>query len=181
MRRGTSAVAVCLVLSFGLALAQPPAGPPKPGPEHKKLGYFVGKWKAEGETKPNPFMPGGRFTSHDTCEWFEGGFAVVCRYEGKGPMGPTKGLGILGYNDEEKAYTYYGLDNSPMVMASVPRGTVQAGTWVYDDEAKMGGKMVKSRYTIKETSPTSYTFKWEMQGEDGAWQAVMEGKSTKAA
>ena len=45
----------------------------------------------------------------------------------------------------------------------------------------MGGKMVKSRYTINQTSPTSYTFKWEMQGEDGAWQTIMEGKSTKTS
>ena len=70
---------------------------------------------------------------------------------------------------------------SPMVMASVPRGTVQGGTWVYDDETKMAGKSVKSRYTIKEMSPTSYTFKWETMGDDGAWQTVMEGKSTKTS
>jgi uncharacterized protein DUF1579 len=133
------------------------------------------------EIKPNAFMPGGKATSQDTCEWFDGGFAVICRSSGKSPMGPTKSIGILGYSAEEKIYTYYGIDNSPMVMASVPRGTVQAGSWVYDDETKMGGKSVKSRYTIKETSPTSYTFKWETMGDDGAWQTVMEGKSTKTS
>lgn len=181
MRGMTLAIAVSLVLSSGVALAQAPGEAPKPGPEHKRLGYFVGKWNGEGEMKPNPFMPGGKMSTHDTCEWFEGGFAVVCRYEGKGPMGPTKGIGIMGYSAEEKVYTYYGLDNTAMVMMSAARGTEKAGTWVYDDEAKMGGKTMKSRYTIKETSPTSYTFKWEMLGEDGAWQTVLEGKTTKAS
>ncbi len=181
MRTRLFNLAVCLVLSSGLALAQAPAEKPKPGPEHKKLAYFVGKWTADGDTKPSPFMPGGKFTSRDTCEWFDGGFAVVCRSEGKGPMGPTKALGILGYSAEEKAYTYYGVDNSPMNMATVPRGTVEGDTWVYNDESKMGGKVVKSRYTIKITSPTSYTFKWELVGEDGAWQTMMEGKTTKAS
>ena len=181
MRKKSFALAACLVLTSGLSFAQAPGEKPAPGPEHKKLGYFVGKWTTTGEMKPSPFMPGGKMTSNDICEWFEGGFAVVCRYEGKGPTGPTKGLGILGYSTDEKAYTYYGLDNSPMTMASVPRGTVQGGTWIYNDESKMGGKPVKSRYTIKEVSPTSYTFKWETQGEDGAWQTVMEGKSTKAS
>src|SRR5213594_4845982 len=128
MRMRLFQVAVCLVLSSGLALAQAPGEKPKPGPEHKKLAYFVGKWTTDAETKPNPFMPGGQMTGQDTCDWFEGGFAVLCRSEGKGPMGPTKALGILGYSTEEKAYTYYGLDNSPMAMASVPRGTEQAGT-----------------------------------------------------
>jgi hypothetical protein len=181
MRTSPLAVAVSLVLSSGLALAQSAGEKPKPGPEHKKLGYFVGTWTMDGETKPNPFMPGGKLASRDTCEWFEGGFAVLCRSEGKGPMGPTKGLGVLGYSMEEKAYTYYGIDNSPMAMATVPRGTTQGGTWVYNDEARMGGTTVKSRYTIKETSPTSYTFKWETLGEDGAWQTVMEGKATKTS
>ena len=181
MRSRLLNLAVCCVLSSGLALAQAPGEKPKPGPEHKKLGYFVGKWTTDGDMKPNPFMPGGKMTNQDTCEWFEGGFAVLCRSEGKGPMGPTKAFGILGYSAEEKVYIYYGLDNSPMAMTSVPRGTVQGGTWVYDDEAKMGGKMVKSRYTIKEATPTSYTFKWETLGEDGAWQTVMEGKSTKTS
>ncbi len=181
MRTSPLQFAVCLVLSSGLALAQAPGEKPKPGPEHKKLGYFVGKWTAEAETKPNPFMPAGKMTNHDTCEWFEGGFAVICRSEGKSPMGPTKAIGILGYSTEEKAYTYYAVDNGPMTMASVPRGTVDGSSWVYNDEAKMGGKLVKSRYTINQTSPTSYTFKWEMQGEDGAWQTMMEGKSTKTS
>jgi len=181
MSRRIRVAVMCLVFSMGLALAQAPGEVPKPGPEHKKLAYFVGKWTADGDTKPSPFMPGGKFTSRDTCEWFDGGFAVVCRSEGKGPMGPTKALGILGYSAEEKAYTYYGVDNSPMNMATVPRGTVEGDTWVYNDESKMGGKVVKSRYTIKITSPTSYTFKWELVGEDGAWQTMMEGKTTKAS
>lgn len=41
-------------------------------------------------------------------------------------------------------------------------------------------KLVKSRYTMKQLSPMSYTFKWEMQGESGTWSTLMEGKSTKA-
>jgi hypothetical protein len=30
-------------------------------------------------------------------------------------------------------------------------------------------------------SPTSYSYKWEVQGEDGSWMTVMEGKATKAS
>jgi uncharacterized protein DUF1579 len=177
-RRAIMAAALSLAVS-GAALAQSAGEAPKPTAEHKKLGYFVGKWTTEGEMKPNPFGPGGKVTATDNCEWFEGGFSVVCKSEGKSPAGPTKGLGIMSYNTDEKAYTYYGVDNSPMSMASVPHGTVQDDTWTYNDEAKMGGKMVKSRYVIKQGTPTSYTFKWEMQGDDGTWKPILEGKSTK--
>ena len=152
---------------------------PKPGPEHKRLGYFVGKWKSEGEMKPGPMGPGGKMTSSDTCEWFEGQFTVICRYEGSGPTGPTKGIGILGYNTEEKVYTYYGIDNSNMTMATVPKGTVRGDTWSYTDEATFGGQKVKSRVTIKELSPKSYTFRMEAQGPDGKWMPMMESKNTK--
>lgn len=172
---------VCAAVSFfGVQFASAgDAKAPQPGPEHKRLGYFVGNWTTEGEMKPSEMGPGGKFTGADKCTWFEGGFAVVCQSEGTGPMGPSKSLGILGYSTEEKVYTYAGVDSSGMTMTSVPKGKVQGDTWVYNDEGMMGGKMVKSRVTIRELSPTAYTFKMEFQGPDGKWAPAMESKSTK--
>ena len=94
-------------------------------------------------------------------------------------MGPTKSIGILGYSPEEKVYTYYGVDNSNMTMASVPKGTVQGKTWIYHDESMMGGKKMKTRVTIKELSPAEYSFLMEAQGPDGKWMPMMESKNTK--
>ena len=180
MRQTIRVCAAGLVLTvLGVPFAAAQAPPAKPGPEHQRLAYFVGKWTSAGEMKPGPMGPGGKMTSTDTCEWFEGRFAVVCRYDGKGPMGPSKGLGILSYNAEEKVYTYYGIGNSPMVMTTVPRGTREGDTWTYNDEGTMGGQKFKSRVTIKEVSPTAYTFKMEMQGPDGKWATAMESKNTK--
>jgi hypothetical protein len=181
MKRTFALLAASVVVSLvavQLAAQAPPAAP-KPGPEHQRLGYFVGKWTVEGEMKASPMGPGGKVTSTDTCEWFEGHFAVVCHSNGKTPMGVSKSVGIMSYSPEEKVYTYYGVDNSNMTMASVPRGTVQGKTWTYTDESMMGGKKVKSRVTLKELSPTAYTFTMELQGPDGKWAPMMESKSTK--
>jgi hypothetical protein len=182
MNRTLIVLGACALVSIGapqLVSGQDQQAP-KPGPEHEKLAYFVGKWKAEGELKPGPMGPGGKITSTDDCQWFEGHFSVICRSEGTMPMGPTRSLGILGYSTEEKVYTYYGVDNSGMTMASVPRGTRQGNTWTYtDDQGMMGGKKVKSRVIIKELSPTSYSFKMDMAGPDGKWATVMESKNTK--
>jgi hypothetical protein len=181
MTRMLSTLAVLAAVSVagaGAAAAQNPAA--KPGPEHKALGFFVGKWNVEGELKPGPMGPGGKYTATDTCEWFEGGFSVICRSEGKMPTGPAKSIGILGYSPEEKVYTYYGIDNSSMTMASVPKGTRQGDTWTYTDESTMGGQKVKSRVVITEVSPTVYTFKMDFQGPDGKWMPAMEAKNTKA-
>jgi hypothetical protein len=166
-----------VVSAVGMQVAAAQAS--KPGPEHARLGYFVGKWTSEGEMKPGPMGPGGKMTSTDSCEWFEGRFSVICRGEGKTPMGPTKNIGILGYSPEEKVYTYYGVDNTNMTMASVPKGTVRGDTWTYTDESMMGGQKVKSRVILKELSPTQYTFRLEFQGPDGKWMPAMESKNTK--
>ena len=101
------------------------------------------------------------------------------RSEGTTPNGPTRSIGILGYSTEEKVYTYYGVDNSGMTMSSVPKGTIQGDTWTYHDESTMGGQKVKSRVTIKEVSPKSYTFRMEFQGPDGKWVPAMESTNTK--
>lgn len=168
---------LCLAATLSLT-AQPPQAP-KPGAEHKKLGYFVGKWTHEGEMKPGPMGPGGKATWTETCEWFEGGFAVVCRSEGKGPMGPMKGIGIMSYSTEEKVYTYAGTDNSGMTMTTVPKGTVSGDTWTFTDESMMGGQKVKIRVTVKQISPTEQTFLMEMEGPDGKWMPMMESKGKK--
>ena len=181
MKNGIECLTACAAASLLLlqsASAEEPKAP-KPGPEHQRLGYFVGKWTTEGEIKPGAMGPGGKVAATDKCDWFQGRFAVVCYSDGTSPAGPTKSIGILSYSPEEKAYTYYGLDNSNMTMTSVPHGTVQGDTWSYSDESMMGGKKVKSRVTIKELSPTAYTFKMEMEGPDGKWADVMESKSTK--
>jgi len=166
------------LLGIQFAAAEDAKGP-KPTPEHQRLGYFVGNWTTEGEMKPSEMGPGGKYTSTDKCAWFEGGFAVVCSSNGSAPMGAMKSIGILGYSAEEKVYTYSGVDNSGMTMTTVPHGTRQGDTWTYHDENMMGGKMVKSRVTIKELSPSAYTFKMEMQAPDGTWATTMESKSTK--
>lgn len=173
-------LALAAVWSAGAPAALGQAEPAqKPLPEHQRLGYFVGRWRGEGEIKPGPMGPGGKITATDTCEWFEGRFSVICRSEGQGPTGPSKSLGILGYSVEEKVYTYYGVDNTSMIMSTVPKGTVSAKTWTYLDESRMDGQTIKSRVTLEEESPTAYTFRLEIQGPDGKWIPVIESRNTK--
>ncbi len=176
-KRGIVSVMISLLFSLTAALAQEAGKAPKPGPEHKRLGYFVGKWTSEAETKASPFGPAGKITMSDTYEWFTGGFSVVCHSQGKGPMGQMKGLAIMSYSPEEKNYTYYAVES--MGMAEMSKGTVKGDTWTWTSESKMGGKVVKSRFIIKELSPSSYSYKWETPGASGSWTTIMEGKETK--
>jgi hypothetical protein len=45
----------------------------------------------------------------------------------------------------------------------------------------MGTIVLKSRFVIKEVSPTLYTFRYETSQDGTKWDTVAEGKSTKAA
>jgi hypothetical protein len=173
------AAALALALGTASGAAAEESKVPPPGPEHARLGFFVGKWKGAGVMNENPFMPGGKFTSSETCEWFPGRYAVVCRATGTGPMGPTQSLGIMTYSPEEKVYLYWGVDNTPMAMATVPRGAVDGDVWTYLDESRMGGQTVKSRYVLKVLGADAYGFRWEILGPDGQWKTISEGKSTR--
>ena len=177
MKRTLVVFCVVALLGAGLALAQNPPAAPKPGPEHKKLEYFVGKWSLEGEMKPGPMGPGGKMTGSENCEWFMGGFHVVCHSAGKGPMGEVKGIGVMGYSSEGKHYTYYGIDNTG--WADLAKGSVEGDAWSWTSEGTMGGKSMKGRYSIKKLTPDSYTFKGEISVADGPWTVMMEGKETR--
>jgi hypothetical protein len=149
---------------------------PAPPPEVKKLGFFLGTWSSDAEVKPNSFIPAGHYTWTDKCDWFPGGFHLVCYSAGKSPMGLTHGLAIFAYNPEEKAYTYLGIDNSGLTVAS--RGTVDGSNWTFTNQQSTGGKSFHGRYSIT-TSATSYAFKHEISRDGRKWTVVMEGNAKR--
>ena len=179
MRTRTLAILLVAGLLAGVVgiSAQAPAGPPKPGPEHKRLGYFVGTWTSTGDMKASIFGPAGKMTMTETCKWFDGGFSVVCNSSGKSPMGDMKGMAVMSYNAEEKVYHYYAVDNWGMTELS--SGTVKGNTWDWTATSKMQGKVVKGHFWLKEDSPTAYSYKYEMSVDGAPMAAVMEGKATK--
>jgi len=170
-------LAAVTLLATGVLRAQAPAAP-KPGPEQQKLAYFAGRWTEVGVVKPGPTGPGGPMNVTSNCEWFAGGFNLVCRSDGKGPSGETRSLGILGYSTERKRYTYFGIDNAGM-GGDMSYGDLTGDTWVWEGESVMGGKPVKGHYTIKQVSPDSYTWKWEMSFAGAPWTLMAEGTDTR--
>lgn len=175
MKKTVIAVACGMLAIVGITRAQEP---PKPGPEHKKIEFFAGKWNVTGTNKASPMGPAGPFTSTDTCEMFEGGFALVCRSEGKGPMGPSKAVAIMSYDTGKKTYVYHAVEsNSPAFTAF---GNTTNGTWNWTAEQKMGTNTMKSKVTIKQTGPNGYDFILEMAVDNGPFQQVVEAKATRS-
>lgn len=167
------------VFSVGVSAQAPPAAP-KPGPEVKKLGAFVGKWTSSGETPKDVMGPGtgGKFTGTQTCDWVSGGFAVLCHETDEGAgMPKSTGVGLLAYDAESKSYVYSGVDSSGMVTTS--HGTVSGDTWTWSNKGTMNGQAMEMRFTLKFTSKDAYDFKFEGGPDANSLKTMMEGKETR--
>jgi len=172
----TSGLFLAWVLSAVLA-AQAQMQMPKPGPELKKLDYFAGTWKLDGDVKPGPMGPGGKTTGTEHNKWMDGGFFLESHNEYTSPMGNSTGVYFLGFDVNDKVYTYDEFDS--MGEAVHAKGTVDGNTWTWTSEEKMNGQLMKGRFTVKIVSPTSYTFKFEMSQDGSNWMPVMDGTATK--
>jgi len=172
-----SSVAVILICGFtALSLAQAPPERPKPGPEHKKLEYFLGTWKTEGEIKANEFVPAGKSVTTETYTLGPGGFYVEFdRPEGQIP----RTQGIMAYDSHAKAYTSFYVNSAGLVGTGT--GTVDGNTWTFLVEDKVFGRAVKGRTTITTLSPTQFTIKYEMADANGRYTTITEGTATKVA
>ena len=151
---------------------------PEPGPEVRKLAYYVGSWTGEGETKGGPFGPAGKLSSRSSCEWFAGGFQLVCRGEETGPTGKRTFLNIRAYDEKAKAYTEYGISSmgeSEYNTGGSIIGNKRTFAWSSD----MDGKPIKLRYTEVQESPTFHTYQAEASVDGGSWAVIAEGKVTK--
>jgi hypothetical protein len=169
---------VLVALLFAVALpAVAQMEMPKPAPELKKLDYFVGTWTTEGDIKPSSMGAGGKWTGSEHYEWMEGGFFLTGHAEYSGPEGKAKGPAFLGYDSNDKMFTYDSFNS--MGEAEHSKGNVNGDTWTYTSDEKMGGQSFKARYSMKILSPTSYTMKFEMSQDGTNWMTVMEGKATK--
>ena len=164
------------LLLAAVALAQMET--PKPGPEVKKLDTFAGSWTLEGDVKASPMGPGGKVIENQKCDWMEGSFYLVCHSDYKSAtMGNGVGMSIMGYSADDKAYTYREFNSWGEFADS--RGSVNGDTWTWTSDEKMGGQTMKGKFTMKVTSPTSYSCTYEMSPDGAKWTTAMDCKATK--
>ena len=177
MRRVSLAVVVlCALLT---AVAMQAQAPPPPAAELQKLDFMAGHWTAEGTATMGP--PGTattKWSESTEAEWMDGKYFLVM-HSGMdfGPMGKGKELAVMGYDSDNKVYTYTAFNS--MGEAEKSTGTVNGDTWVWTSDEHMGGQTMKGRFTMKVLSPTSYTMKFELSQDGTSWMTAMEGKATK--
>ncbi len=165
---------ICALLGLAvIASAQMPM--PKPAPELKQLDWMAGQWKLDGDARPGPMGPGGKWTMTEDIHWMQGGFFLVShsKFSGAG-MGDGSGISIMGYDTDAKKFTYNEFNSWGEAGKSM--GTVDGKTWTWlGEDPKMG----KGRFIMNVTSPTSYTMQYDMSQDGTNWTTVMTGTATK--
>jgi hypothetical protein len=172
------AVVVAVVaMSVGAAIAQKQEAA-KPGPEHQRLGAFVGNWTFEGEMKPGPMGPGGKMTGTDRIEWTPGNFFIQRSYQGKSPMGEMQGLEILAYDGAKKIYTFNAFDS----LGNIASGTmtVKGNTWTTNGTMTTGATTMRDRCSLEfGAGGSTLTMKCEVSTDGKTWTPTFEGTAKK--
>ena len=153
---------------------------PKPGPEVKKLDYFVGAWSLDGTIGQGPWGAGGKFASQDKTEWLPGNFFLEGHSEFKMPPevgGDGTETSYTGYDTDKNMYTFDAFGSQGRHQVS--QGTVSGDTWTWTSEASYEGTDVKQKMTVKILSPASYSMKFEVSTDGTNWMTFMDAKATK--
>jgi hypothetical protein len=179
MMKSPFAFALMLLSVPTLALAQPAAEPaPGPGPEIREMGYYAGSWEGHGETLAGPFGEAGALSSHMTCEWFTGGFQMVCRGEETGPSGARGFLNIKSWDEVTRTYSEYSV--SSLGESEYSRGGTLDGnrlTWTIEQD--LGGTPTRIRYTEVRVSPVLMTYQAEISVDGQPWSTLARGEIAK--
>lgn len=122
--------------------------------------------------------PGGSMKENEKCQWMEGGFYVVCHADYESSMGKGTILSVMGYDAEDRTYTYREFDSSGAFADA--KASLGGDSWTWLGDYKAGGIAIKSRFTMKMTSATSYDFSFEVSRDGTTWTAFVSGKATKA-
>jgi Protein of unknown function (DUF1579) len=172
------ALFICLTLLSGFAVSvRAQTELAKPASELRKLDYFAGTWRAQGEVKPGPMGPGGKFTGTNKVQWMDGGFFLVTHSEFHGAMGKGTETAYMGYDNNDKMYTYDSFNT--LGEADHAKGKLDGDTWTWQSEVRMGPQTMKGRLTLKMLSATAYSFKFETSTDGTTWNTLLQGKDTK--
>ena len=167
-----------LVVFFATAMqAQAPA--PKPDPEVKKLHADLGHWTYEGEAKPGPLGPGGKFYGEFDGQMILGGFFFQGRGTDKGPAGEGRYLEIDGYDPVNKNFTSDIYDDDGSRFSGVL--TITGNTRTYVGKTVKPGKQYQYKGTfVLAPDLASGTYKEEISVDGKTWIPYGESKWTKA-
>ena len=144
--------------------------PVEPGPEHRLLGIFIGKWINEGQTIASGDIPAVKILTSDVYEWMPGRFFVLHTAYGRIGNADVGGTEILSYDASSKTYRSLFFDSQGNINTDVL--SVSGNTWTWQ------GKTHRATAVFSSDGKTQ-TVHHERSGDDGNWVPAMDVVLTK--
>ena len=142
----------------------------QPGPEHKRLDVFIGKWMNEGQTIAGASAPAVRILTSDVYEWMPGGFFVLHTAYGRIGNMDVGGTEIIGYDAASQKYRSHFFDSQGNI--SMQELTASGDTW------KWAGEQTRCTAVFTDQGKTQ-TAHHERLDEQGNWVPAMEVTLTR--
>jgi len=152
----------------------------QPGPELKRLDYFVGSWDIEGMISAGSWGAGGKFGWREETKWMAGGFFIIGHWDFTMPAelgGDGEETFVMGYDAKRGVYTFDAFSSQGLHQVST--GRVADDSWIWESEADFGGERLQQRMTMKVLSDRRYELKLEIAPAGGEWATFMEGRAVK--
>lgn len=143
-------------------------------PQPNRLTRLVGRWTIEERYAGDS----SKYLKTSTCELFGGAQHLVCQADAETPLGPTKSLSILSYDQSAGTFTQYTITN--VGVAAHVTGTVTDTSWSGNTEFAFNGEKIKARLTVTDDSPTAWTSKMEAAFGGARTVVIQEARAVKA-
>ena len=140
--------------------------PPVHGPEHERLGAFIGKWHAEGQSyaqnqdRKNPRAAAQPWISDEVTEWHPGRFVVIQREDARIGSDALITHSVIGYEPQAREYIAHAFENHGHHNRYV--GRADGRTWTFT------GDRERVRIVFSEDGRTQ-TVTWEWRPHDDEW------------
>lgn len=140
--------------------------PPVQGPEHERLGVFIGRWRAEGQSygqnqdRKNPRAAAQPWVSTEATDWHPGKFFVIQREDAKTGSDSLITHAVIGYDPHTSDYVAHAFENHGHHNKYV--GRVDGRTWTFR------GDKERVRIEFSEDGNTQ-TVSWEWRPHDDEW------------
>jgi hypothetical protein len=157
-----------------------PDGAAPPGPETRRLGALVGRWRSEGHIVGDAPVP---ITGTDVYEWLPGGFFLVHHVDVVVGDQKVQAIEIIGgydpASDSFSARAYDNLGNITIMRARVD----DQGVWTFTGGGDIApvaqpvsadaSDVVRSTLTVS-PDRSSMTARWERSDDGSVWQPWMQ-------
>jgi len=153
-----------------------------PNENHAFLKSFAGQWDVTSTAWMRPGAPPSVSSSTCTAELILGGRYVMLRYQGVMFGQPFEGIQIIGYDNTQKKYNAFWIDNTSTSFYLTSGTRAAAGNTINDTGLwpdPMTGGTSKIRAVTKLIGPDEYTYELFMVGSDGKEFKSLENRSLR--